>query len=271
MFRILVCFKIVPDLDAVSNDDWKKTTNSEIDLSYARKILGVYDESALESALRLKDEFIIQGMEVELTAFTIGTGEMQFQLKSLFSVQFDRVVKLAFSEDIRFCPKTIARIISSFVSKEDRFDAVIFGQQASIGDNGQTHYYTAESLKMPCLSNVSELSLVSNGIRSSQISDSGIIKQTTCIPSVYAIGNAVHAYLRVPTLREKIAASNKIVEVLTLADIGLEQEGLSAKQPELIKLFRENKEKHCQMIAEGSTAEKAECLLLQYLKEVIHS
>lgn len=92
--KILVCFKIVPDLDDVMTDDWNACIEGNIDLSYAKKIYNCFDESALEMALRLGDTATGQGQDVDVTALTIGSGNIDNFLKNLYAVNVNKVIKI---------------------------------------------------------------------------------------------------------------------------------------------------------------------------------
>ena len=54
--RILVAFKVTPDYEALRDADWARVAASDAaGTRYVRRVLNVFDESALELALRLRD------------------------------------------------------------------------------------------------------------------------------------------------------------------------------------------------------------------------
>ena len=53
--NILVCFKAVPDIELLRDEDWEIDENLQVDTSFLKRDLNSYDESALEIALRLLD------------------------------------------------------------------------------------------------------------------------------------------------------------------------------------------------------------------------
>ena len=53
--NILVCFITVPDLEMLDDNDWVIDQNLQIDTSFLKPALNIYDESALEIALTLLD------------------------------------------------------------------------------------------------------------------------------------------------------------------------------------------------------------------------
>lgn len=269
MMKLLVCFKVTPDMDSITEKEWNRVKNETVDVSFAKKILGLYDESALEMALRLADEAKKQDMEVELTAIIVDSDSEDFILKNLFAVKYSKVININCTMDLRFHPDAVSEIISAYVRKNGTFDAILMGQQASVGDNRQTHLLTAEKLNLPCITQVSDMTLTDKCIRVTSQIDLGILSQTVIRPCVYAIGNALHPYLRVATLREKMASSKSKVDVLSLRDLDLVEEQLQRDKKSFVSLYRENKSRNCNYIEGSTPAEKAGILYETYIKEAL--
>ncbi|MFR1053026.1 MAG: hypothetical protein ACLSFB_00470 [[Clostridium] scindens] len=49
--KILGCFKIVPDLDFIAQEDWMADGQFQVDTSYAKLLWNCFDEGALEMML----------------------------------------------------------------------------------------------------------------------------------------------------------------------------------------------------------------------------
>ena len=266
--KILVCFKIVPDLDDVMTDDWNACIEGNIDLSYAKKIYNCFDESALEMALRLGDTATGQGQDVDVTALTIGSGNIDNFLKNLYAVNVNKVIKIECDRDIRFNAFGVANIITSYVKKAGVYDVILMGCQAGVGDNGQTALLSAEMLGYPCITQVIQLLPDEKNLRVTNQIDEGIKSQSVRMPVVLAVGNAVHSYLRIATLREKMAASKCEIAYLPLDKIKITADEFDNDNDKtLVRLYRENKEKQCEYIEGTSAREKAQILFDRYLKE----
>lgn len=69
--NIWVCFKVVPDFEQVLPSDWRDFSMST-DIRYAAKTINCFDESALELALRLKEQRLAQGLAATCRAITLG-------------------------------------------------------------------------------------------------------------------------------------------------------------------------------------------------------
>ena len=79
--KILCCFKIVPDIEAISEDLWQNATNEILDTTYCKKIWNCFDESALEMILKLSDLSESFKVVSEINALTIGNSFNNSYLK----------------------------------------------------------------------------------------------------------------------------------------------------------------------------------------------
>ena len=70
--KLLACFKVVPDMEAINSTDWEVTDSLSVDLSYVRLVWNCFDESSLEMLLKLSD--LSEGFPalVNLWALTVG-------------------------------------------------------------------------------------------------------------------------------------------------------------------------------------------------------
>ena len=90
-----------------------------------------FDEIALEEALRIKE----RGEATEIIVITIGTLEIQQQLRTGLAMGADRAILIDTSEELE--PLTIARALKVLIDREDP-QLVIMGKQAIDSDNNQT-------------------------------------------------------------------------------------------------------------------------------------
>lgn len=294
-FRILICFKTVPDLDTVLEEDWEKMeiwkkgaggrqregvqrgAGRAVDFSYLRNQLGDWDEAALENGLRLGDQMRLWGREVQVTALTVGEEVREEIVKNLYGVKCDRVILWECSEDLRFCPERTAQRIAFFVKEEGGFDLILTGQQAPVGDSAKVPWAVAYYLGLPALTQVRELSIQDHDVVAVSEAE-GWERSYLCRgPMLCALGNARYPYLRVATLREKLAAGRK--QVWLRNDKGWvrtgeaeqpELEGWAeiqrAAQPELEEFYRRQEKRRCTMM-EGETTKERAGQLYKTLKE----
>lgn len=54
--NLLVCFKVIADLDQMTSKDYMIDGQMNIDVSFVKTMINCFDESGLEFGLRLSDE-----------------------------------------------------------------------------------------------------------------------------------------------------------------------------------------------------------------------
>ena len=157
--KILGCFKIVPDLDFIAQEDWMADGQLQVDTSYAKLLWNCFDEGALEMMLKLSD--LSEGFDVvyELNALTVGRLRHETFLKTLYALGFSHAVRVEAEEDVdlRFCPGLIADVTAKYVKETASQDVIVMGTQSSDGSNMKTPLLLAERLGWPCITQVTAL------------------------------------------------------------------------------------------------------------------
>lgn len=213
--RILCCFKLSPDYDKVLDRDWAAAQFPLSDISYVPRGLGCYDEAALEAALRLRDEALARGQAAELTAATVSCEAIDAFARRLYALGVQRVVQIKTCAAADFQPEKVSLALAAVFSNEP-FSAVLCGIQSAEGC-GMTPYRLAQKLGMPCFSNVTALALCEGGLRVTCESSGGARCASVRTPAVYAIGNSAQPYLRMATIRQRMAVANRLPEVRTIS------------------------------------------------------
>ena len=266
--NILVCFKAVADMDTMTESDWLIDDRLQIDLKYIKTALNCFDESALEMALKLSDTSDSFNAVTTLTAITVGDERSDPYLKNILALKYDKAVRIDCNLDLRFNPQAIAQLIAKYLHYGQQ-QAIFMGRQSGVGDNAQTPFLIAELLGWQCISQVTEIELTSipDTLKVKRQADGGYFFQTVKLPAVFSIGDSPNSYMRVPTLKDKMRASKKQIELLTLSALGETEKTLEAlKDRELISLSRIKTQRRC-VIINGKTAhEKAKILYDEYLK-----
>jgi electron transfer flavoprotein alpha/beta subunit len=260
--RILVLFKMVPNLEDLTESDWETGEALRPLENYARPVINPEDESALELSLRLRDEVGADG--VFLAAATADDGQgAQRMGKTLKALGFNRVSLTKADFDRRFCPERIVETLAPEIM--DNFDIILTGSRSADGQNGLTSMYLAEFLGWPLVTEVLALrSGVAGHIELESLTDDGLIRQTIKLPLVLAVGNAPSAFLRVPTIKDRLKRGQEPLEIRPNR-----LEGQIESKKNLISLTalkRELKKRETKLIETGTPAEKA-ALLFSALKE----
>lgn len=262
MLKILVCFKIVPDIDTITNEEWIKISKNE-SLDYAKKIFSSYDEAALETALKIMDDAKNMDIEFELTALTIASKKLRIDKfsKNLYAVNFDKVVKINHEKNLDFSPVKISELIAEYVENNEKFNAILMGKQDNVGDHGIVPAYTAEMLNYIYIPHTIDIKLTERGFLSENMTSNSKNTQLVEKPAIYALDNMKNTYLRIATLREKLATKNK--ETIKIVKNSFDD----IKQP--LNLYREENERECSFIKGESIKIKADKLFNNYLKDLI--
>ena len=204
--KLLVAFKVCPDLELLKEEDIVLTEEMGIDTHFLPNIINCYDESALELALRLRDK--TKEEAVELAALTVGDERAELTLKGLRALGFLHTVRVKDeNEEIRFVPEIVAETIAAYV-KENRQDCVLLGKEAPVGNQGVMAQIVAEKIKYPMVGPVVDIVELKQDSVIVLVSDERkITRQVVQLPCVLCVGNAVISKLRVATLRERMKVS----------------------------------------------------------------
>jgi electron transfer flavoprotein alpha/beta subunit len=260
MMRILVCFKIIDNTDELLAEDWLDLGVGHPDVSYVKRMLGCFDEAALENALRIKDRCKELGGNATVTALTISPGYSEHILNNLPAIGIDRIVCIDCAEDLRFSPETTAAVLAHFIQEDLPFDIILTGALTSPGESGAVPLILAEKIELPCITECIDFNIVEKGIMVENIMNTGICSRVVHFPIICTVGNAVHSYLRIPTLREKLRAPSVPIEHVFI-------EG-TTRANILSDLQRDVAERAC-MFAEGEDACEKAVFVYEWLKERI--
>ena len=258
--NVLVCFKAVPELETLTGSDWQPDDSFQIDTRFVKTIINSLDESALELSLKLRDQAEKSDQTIYLTALTVGDGKADSILKTLYALKFNHAVRIETEADLRFNSEQVAAHLLDFISSSDHFDLIVMGGRSADGDNARTPLLLAEALGRPCLTQVTDFKLQEGGLEVVNLTDDGELVQLVRPPLVLAVGNAPSSYLRIPTLKDRMAHGKKELELLPAS---LEE---SKPSYEIRSLQYERHERDVVIIDEGTPAEKAARLYNDYLK-----
>ena len=257
--NILCCFKLVNDYDLVMEKDWLSASSSGIDLSYAKRIINCYDEAGLETAIRIKESAESLGDKVSVTALTVGNGNYEPFFKNLFAVGIERIIQVKAPSEQLFVPNRIASILFEAATLS-KYDAIITGIQSADSSSGLTPFLLAEKLKIPCISNVTALQYADGALRATCDNGRGIRRATVNTRALYAVGNSTSPYLRMATLKQKLAVSKMTAEIFEPSELS-QSFGTGY---ELCSLSREKADRHCVFLQGENCDELAKNLFSAY-------
>lgn len=213
--RMVVCFKIVADFEDVIPTDWDHM--EALDFSYVKKIYGCYDEAALETALRLKDELVAAGENVRSVAVTVGGGPGVL-FTGLYAAGFDDVVRIEGS-DSEFAPGRTAAMLIGFL-KEEQPELVFTGQTVGACDSGMVPALVAAGLGYGWLDAVTEVHFNPQEKQVEAVCEEKnfLVNRALMAPAVLTVGNGTASALRMFSLKARMAANKKTVRLWTAED-----------------------------------------------------
>ena len=200
--KIVVCIKQVPEPGAVKMD----SETHRIDRAQAHALMNPYCESALETALRLKEEF-----GAEISVITMGAPKAETILRKALSCGADHAVLIsdpAFGgADAWSTSYTLALALKGM-----EFDLLLFGRQAIDGDTGQVGPETAQMLGLPVQTFVRSIKPVDDGFEIERISDQGTSCWKISSPCALTVIKEDNE-LRAPLFERRMSAKKAAIPV----------------------------------------------------------
>ncbi len=210
--KIAVCVKEVPDSGPARKID---PGTKRLDRS-GERTLNPFDLNAVEAALRIKEA----GGDGEVVLISMGQPKALESIRKALAMGADRAVLV--SDDAAAGSDLVATstVLAKAVEKEGA-DLVIFGQQASDGDGAVMWAAVADRLKMPVISQISELDVSGGQVKARRQTEHGYDTIETGLPAVLAVSDAVNEP-RFASLKGIMGAKKKPQDLLALADVGVD-------------------------------------------------
>ncbi|MDR2750456.1 MAG: FAD-binding protein [Clostridiales bacterium] len=211
MIDIWVCFKAAPDFDQALPEDWNGFS-LDTDLGYCGTPLSCFDEAALETALRLKEGFVLDNKkdQIKINALTLAPSLASTIVRALYAAGFDEVIRLDCKVELN--PLETAKRLSNFLESRNAH-AILCGAQAGYGDSGLVPYMLANALGIEMAANAASVCWPEIGKGGNERlsflvkADGGEISQLDA-PCLISIKNSPLA-LRQSTLKAQLGAGKK--------------------------------------------------------------
>lgn len=255
--NIYVLVKRVPDTESKIRIDHEKSVIIEEGLNF---ILGPYDEYGVEEALRLKEA---HGGKV--TVVSVGTDATIVILKKCLAMGADEAVLIKDESPETYDGLRTAKILeAAFKNKFTDYDLLLFGKQSVGADNMQIPSMLAGLLDLPQINVVTKLEIKDReGIAHREI-EGAVEKVKFSLPAVLSAQKGLNEP-RYETLKGIMMAKRKEIPVLTLQDLGIQEDGISP-QVKMIKL-ESPPDRQAGKVVEGEPEETAKKLVEFLQKE----
>jgi len=256
---ILVCLKQVPDTEA----EIKPTPEmSSIDYTGIKFIINVYDEYAVEEALRLKEK--VGG---KVTIVSLGPDRAVEAIRTALAMGADEAVHLNdplfFGGDAYTTALVLAQAIKGMP-----YDVIFCGKQAIDDDLAQVPSILGELLGIPTVTNIQRFELI--GDKKAKVArqvEGGLDIIEVNLPAIFTATKGLNEP-RYPSLPGIMKAKKKPLKTLTLKDVGLKEEEVGEKGA-LTKVVRYSLPpmRKAGKIIEGETPEEKAAKLVKLLRE----
>ncbi len=258
--NILVCIKQVPDTNKVEVDP----VTGVLKRNGVESKMNPYDLYAIETALRIKEK---QGGSI--TVVTMGPGQAAGIIREAFAMGVDNGALIS---DRKFGGADVlatSYALSQGIRKLGDFDLILCGKQTTDGDTAQVGPEISEWLDIPCVSNVSKISEITEEsmiVEMDMAHDIEIAKIQ--FPCLLAVDKDIFMP-RLPSFVKKQQTKDKEIVVLTLNDMEDKDEmnyGLNGSPTQVERIFPPQANSHRE-IWNGTAVELTD-KLVDKLKEL---
>src|SRR6201996_8053217 len=210
--NIVVCVKQVPD-PAVERT--LTPGAGTLDRDTPDGLINELDEYAIEEGLK-----IAEAHGGEVTVLSMGPAKAADSIRKALSMGADKAVHvlddgLAGSDALA----TSAALAAAL--RQVGFDLAVFGSESTDARTGVVPAMVAERLGVPQLTLASQVDIDGSSVSIRRVTDDGYAVVTGALPAVVSVVEKINEP-RYPTFKGIMAAKKKPVQVLTLADLGVD-------------------------------------------------
>ena len=249
---IVVCVKQIPDPAAPQSFDSSNNLNRS-----GKLILDEADTYGVEMALQLVDK--AGGGEV--TVVSMGSGADVAGLRNALALGATKAVIVS-DDSLRGSDAlSTAKVLAAAIKRES-FDLVLAATESSDGYTGTTPVQLAELLGLPSITFAKAVSVEGTELKVSRQTEAGYDEVTAPLPALVTVTAGV-VEPRYASFKGIMAAKSKPLEVLSVADLGLEgQVGAAGAREEIVSVeAAESRQAGEKYVDEGDGADKVVAFL----------
>ena len=252
--KIVVCVKQVPD-----TADIKWTENNTMIREGVESIMNPFDEYAIETALRLKENVA----DTTVTVLTMGPPQAKDVLKRALAMGADDAILITDKKfagaDTQATSRTLAKAIKE---KAGDFDLILCGQFAIDGDTAQTGPSIAEHLSLPQITFAKEIEISNNVVIGKREVEEGIQRVEMQLPGLVCMLKCDYEP-RMPSIKGVMKANRTEIPEIGMEALGLihEQVGIKGSPTWVSKAFRPPVRKSGEIINMEDSKEVAKVLV----------
>jgi electron transfer flavoprotein beta subunit len=228
--KITVCVKQVPD---TGTDRELRQDDSTVAREAADAVINELDEFAIEEGLRLAEK---HGGEV--TILSMGPERATESVRKALAMGADRGVHVC-DPALHGSDALVTSAVLAAALSRDGFDLVVLGSESTDARTGILAAMLAERLGVAQLSFASRVEADGQLIRVRRLADYGYDLVEASLPAVVSVVEKINEP-RYPSFKGIMAAKKKPVEVLSVADAGIDPAlvGLGAAATEVVSFSK---------------------------------
>jgi electron transfer flavoprotein beta subunit len=209
--NIVVCVKQIPDPAAPQSFDASNNLNRS-----GKLILDDADTYGVEMALQLVD----QAGGGEVTVVSMGSGADVAGLRNALAMGASQAVIVS-DESLRGSDALSTAKVLAAVVRRNPFDLVLAATESSDGYTGTMPVQLAELLGLPSITFAKAVTVEGSTLNVSRQTEAGYDEVTATLPALVTVTAGV-VEPRYASFKGIMAAKSKPLEVLSVADLGLE-------------------------------------------------
>jgi electron transfer flavoprotein beta subunit len=211
LVNIVVCVKQVPDTES----ERALRPDGTVDRASAEGVIDEIDEFAIEEGLR-----IAEAHGGEVTILSMGPGKAAESIRKALSMGADKAVHLLddalAGSDALATSYALAQVLG-----QAGFDLVICGAESTDARTGLVAAMLAERLGVPQLTLAGKVDVDGTAVTVRRVTDEGYQVVTASLPAVVSVMEKINEP-RYPSFKGIMAAKKKPVQVLSLAEAGVD-------------------------------------------------
>ena len=220
----------------------------------APKLLGPFEQNALELALQLK----ASGAVTTVTALLVGPSEAAEALRKALAVRADEAVHVEVGSTDELDPSQTAELIVAAIRRLEAPELVLAGRQAGDWDHGQVGYLVAERLGWPAVGLVWRAEIVDGRLHVWRTGLSSTERLAVRLPAVLSVTSHADLRLRMGSVMDLMAANRKEIARWTPDELGLGTAELrAARRLDVVDVTVPETERQCELVDGESPAEVA--------------
>lgn len=216
--NIIVCMKQVIDPEGPPGSYVINPETKSVEPKGIPPVLSLFDENALEAALRIKDA---DKENVKIKILSIGRKLSNAILQKALAVGADELIKV---EDEKLEPGTMdscatAHVLASAINKMGEYDLILTGRQSADLNASQAGIGIAEILGIPVITLARKVAVDNGDLIVERVIPNGYEVVKTSLPAVVMVSNET-GEMRYPTMLQRREAKKKPVTLRNAAEIG---------------------------------------------------